>query len=351
MLAVALLVAACAPGPVAGPAASRGDDASTAIGGAPATSPPAEAARALERVRVGYATPTGAFAAPWAAKEAGLCEQYGLDCELTYVASGPTLIQATVAGELDFGELAAPASMHAYVEGADVVWITGAVNVPISFIIAAPEIMRVEDLRGRTVGVTRIGTTTHTFMNVALRAAGLDPERDVQVFQTGGTPETRGALASGRIAAAALGPSYLLLPQDGIHVVADVAGLGIPWPYGGAISTRRQIAERPERVRRYVQAYTAAVARLRADPELAIAVLMRYGEVADRAIAAQQWAMFVPHFTLPPYPQRAAMEAAVSEELAATSPRALEIPPQEFYDDRFVRELDESGFVRGLGGR
>ncbi|HEY7062569.1 MAG TPA: ABC transporter substrate-binding protein [Chloroflexota bacterium] len=311
---------------------------------------PAAAPRALERVRVGYATPTGAFAAPWAAKEAGLCEQYGLDCDLTYIASGPTLIQAMVAGELDFGELAAPASMHAYVEGADLVWITGAVNVPISFIIGLPEIARVEDLRGRTVGVTRIGTTTHTFMNLALRAAGLDPERDVQVFQTGGTPETRGALTTGRIVAAALGPSYLLMPQDGIHVVADVAALGILWPYGGAISTRRQIAERPERVRSYVQAYTAAVARLRADPELALDVLQKYGEVPDRAIAAQQWAMFAPHYTLPPYPRRAAMEAVVREELAPTNPRALDIPPEDFYDDRFVRALDESGFVRQLGG-
>jgi len=256
-----------------------------------------------------------------------------------------------VAGEIDFGELAAPASMHAYIEGADVVWIAVAVNTPISFIIGTPEITRVEDLRGKTVGVTRIGTASQTFMNMALRAAGLDPERDVQVFQTGGTPETRGALVTGRIAAAALGPSYLLVPQDGIRVVADVAALGIPWPYGGAITTRRQIAARPERVRTYVQAYTAAVARLRADPELGIAVLMKYGDVPDRAIAAQQWEMFAPHYAFPPYPQRAAMEAVVREELAPTNPRALEIPPQDFYYDRFLRELDESGFVRQLSGR
>jgi ABC-type nitrate/sulfonate/bicarbonate transport system substrate-binding protein len=301
-------------------------------------------------VRVAYGAPSGAFAAPWMAKEAGLFEKYGLDAELTYLSSSPTMIQSMLAGELDFNELAAPAPNSAVLEGGEVVWITGAVNAPVFWVIARPEIATMADLRGRTVGVTRIGTTTHTFMNLALRAAGLDPERDVQVFQTGGTPETRGALTTGRIVAAALGPSYLLMPQDGIHVVADVAALGILWPYGGAISTRRQIAERPERVRSYVQAYTAAVARLRADPELALDVLQKYGEVPDRAIAAQQWAMFAPHYTLPPYPRRAAMEAVVREELAPTNPRALDIPPEDFYDDRFVRALDESGFVRQLGG-
>ena len=81
-----------------------------------------------------------------------------------------------------------------------------------------------------------------------------------------------------------------------------------------------------------------------------VAGLTIWGIEHYRAIAAQQWAMFAPHYTLPPYPRRAAMEAVVREELAPTNPRALDVTPEDFYDDRFVRALDESGFVRALGG-
>src|SRR5229473_6311087 len=182
---VALLAAIACAGPPAAPAPNAAGDERAASQAAP---------RPLERVRIAYGAPSAAFAAPWLAKDAGLFEKYGLDAEITYIASGPTLLQAMIAGEIDFGELAAPASMNAYLEGGEVVWIAEAVNRPVLLLIARPEIARVEELRGRTVGVTRIGTTTHTFTKIALRSVGMDPEAGVQILQTGGTPETVAAL-------------------------------------------------------------------------------------------------------------------------------------------------------------
>jgi NitT/TauT family transport system substrate-binding protein len=344
ILVVASLLA-CAP---AAPRAPGAEPGARAPGAAPAASAPPR----LERVRIAYATPSGAFAAPWMAKEAGLFEQYGLDAELTYVASGPTLLSSMLAGELDFGELAAPSSMNAYLESGEVVWITSAVNRPVLFLLAPPEIARPEDLRGRPVGVTRLGTTTHTFMRLALQHAGLDPERDVQILQTGGVPETIAALQAGRISAAVSGPpSHLRALQGGMHILSDLAALGIPWPFGGSIATRSAIAAHPERVQNYVKAYTEALHLLRTDRERAVEVIASYSQITDRAIAEQTWELFRPYYTLPPYPDPAAMEVVVREELAAINPKAWEVPPQAFYDDRFVRALDESGFVRALAGR
>ena len=86
--------------------------------------------------------------------------------------------------------------MSALLEGADVVWLTGTTNRPLQILMAAPEITRIEDLRGRAAGVTRLGSTSHTFLKLALRTVGLDPEHDVQALQTGGVPETVAAIAA-----------------------------------------------------------------------------------------------------------------------------------------------------------
>jgi ABC-type nitrate/sulfonate/bicarbonate transport system substrate-binding protein len=301
-------------------------------------------------VRVAYGAPSGAFAAPWMAKEAGLFEKYGLDAELTYLSSSPTMIQSMLAGELDFNELAAPAPNSAVLEGGEVVWITGAVNAPVFWVIARPEIATMADLRGRTVGVTRIGTTTHLFMRLALRTAGLDAERDVEIRQTGGSPETLAALQSGGISAGVTGPpSHLVAVEAGMRLLADLGGLGIAWPSGGTVATRGFIAARPAVVAAYVKAYTEAVYLLRTDRERAVDVIAKYGELTDRALAEQTWTIFRDRYVLPPYPDPRAMQTVVDEELVNTSPRARELPLDAFYDDRFVRELDQSGFVQALG--
>jgi NitT/TauT family transport system substrate-binding protein len=339
-LAALFLLAACSAGPSARPEPA-------AVGAAAPTSP-----SRLEHVRLAYGAPSGGFATPWMAKDAGLFERYGLDVEIVYISSSPTMLQSMLAGELQFGELAAPASMNAYLESGEVVWITGAVNRPILYVVGLPEIQRLEDLRGRAVGVTRLGTTTHTFMKLALRSVGLDAERDVQILQTGGTPETLAALQTGRIAAGVTGPpTHLQAVQAGMRIVADLADLGIAWPFGGSITTKSYIASHPETVRGYVKAYTEAIYLLRTDRERSIAVLQKGGQVDDPQVAEQAWEAFRDRYTLPPYPDVTAMEAVVQEELAATNPKAAEIPPTAYFDDRFVRELDESGFVRGLGAR
>jgi NitT/TauT family transport system substrate-binding protein len=350
---VAVVVAiGCAAAPQSpAPRAPATAPPSAAAPSAAAPAPAATAPIALERVRAAYGAPSASFMGLWLAKEAGLFEKYGLDVEMTYIAGGQILVGSAIAGELDIGELAAPTPMAALLEGGDTVWLTGAVNRPLQFLLAAPDIARVEDLRGRAVGVTRLGSTTHIFLKQILRATGLDPERDVQALQTGGVPETVASIQTGRVAAGIMGPpSHLVGVQAGLHVLADAAVLGIPWPYGGTMATRGYVAAQPERVRRYVKAYAEALHLARTDRERTIAAMVKYADIGERSIAETTYDIYRPYWSVPPYPDPAAMEVVIREELVASNPRARELPPQAYYDDRFVRELEESGFVRQLLG-
>jgi NitT/TauT family transport system substrate-binding protein len=345
-LVTVLTVLACTP---AGPAAQD----RAAAGAAPAAGAPAATARpALDRIRIAYATPTPAFAAPWVAKELGLFEKYGLDVDLTYTSNGLSLLAALLSGEVAFGEVAAPAPMSAYLEGGEVVYVASAVNRLGLMVVTPPSITRLEDLRGRVLGVTRIGSITHTFMRYVVRSAGLDPEQDVTMVQVGGQPETVAALESGRISAGLLGtPAYRLALKSGFHVAYNLAERGVAWPQGGSVTTRNNISAHPERIQSYVKAYTEALHVLRTDRGAAVDAIAKYADMADREMVEASWEDYRPYYAMPPYPDRAALEMVIQEELIPANPRAAEVPPEAYYDDRFVRALDESGFIRDLTSR
>jgi ABC-type nitrate/sulfonate/bicarbonate transport system substrate-binding protein len=338
---LALLLAACG-------APARG-------GGAPAAAPAASApvaTPALDRIRVAYGAVTGVYATTFMAKESGLFAQYGLDADLQVIPSGPTLVQTMLAGETDFAETAAPAPMAAVLEGADTIWVTSALDRPILLMVATSDVRRLEDLRGRTIGSNRVGTITFQLTGVALRLAGLEVNRDVTLQQIGGQPEVVAALASGQVAGGLLAPpAHLQAVQAGLHVVTNLADLGILWPQAGALTTRRQNTERPERVRNYVKAYTEALYRLRTDRERAIDVLMQYARIEDRATAGETYDFMRDYFVIPPYPNPAAFEVVVQEDLVPSNPRARDVPIQSYYDDTFLRDLEQTGFFRELDAR
>jgi NitT/TauT family transport system substrate-binding protein len=339
ILSLALVVAACTA-----PATSPVTTSSPAISSAAGPQP--------DSIRIATGAVSGVYAATFLAKESGLLERYGLEADLQIIGSGPTLIQAMLSGEIQFAEMSAPAPMSAALEGGDIVYLATALDRPFLFMVAAQDVSGMSDLRGRIIGANRVGTLTYQMTRLALRSAGLEMNRDVTVHQVGGQPELVAAMLSNQVAAGLLAPpAHLQAVQGGMHVIGDLAELGLLWPQAGVVSTRRQLAERPERVRNYLKAYSEALYLFRADRELGIKVLMQHTRIEDRKTAADTYDILRNRFIVPPYPARAAFETVVQEELAPANPLARELPIQTFYDDAPMRELEQSGFFRDLDAR
>src|SRR5918996_2998475 len=148
------------------------------------------AAEGLQKLRVAYAAITAAFSIPWLAKEAGIFQKHGLDVEIVYIAAGSRAVQTLVGGSVDIAAIGGPAGVDAKLAGADTVYIAIPVNRVLVFTVAAPQIQRIEEMRGKSIGVTRVGTVTDFFTRVYLRQNGLTPDRDVIIRQMGGLPET-----------------------------------------------------------------------------------------------------------------------------------------------------------------
>src|SRR4029077_13493460 len=117
------------------------------------TTAPGYAAEGLQKLRVAYAAITAAFSIPWIAKEAGIFQRHGLDVELVYIASGSRAVQTLVGGSIDVAAIGGPAGVDAKLAGADTVYIAIPVNRVLVFTVAEPHVQRVEELRGKSIGV------------------------------------------------------------------------------------------------------------------------------------------------------------------------------------------------------
>ena len=140
-------------------------------------------AMARDRLAHGYSSASGVFAGLWVAQEGKIFEKYDIDSHLVLIASGSLMVQAMLGGELPIAGAAGSAAGEASLGGADIVMVGSMVKVPAFYIMALPDIKAVDDLRGKTVGVTRFGSSTDFTMRYVLRKQGLEPGKDVTIFE------------------------------------------------------------------------------------------------------------------------------------------------------------------------
>ncbi|MBX5492140.1 MAG: ABC transporter substrate-binding protein [Chloroflexi bacterium] len=341
LLAIGGLLLACrsAPAPAASPAREQLEPATAA-------SAPPPAARA---VRVAYVALSPAQSPPWIAVERGLFEKHGLAVELTRVAGGEA-IKALVAGELDFAFGPAGTAALARLQGGDVAVIGSMIHTLPYEVWVGPAVAQPADLRGKRLGINRLGTTTDFVARFALRRWGLEPDRDVPLIQVGETGEMLAAMERGAIDAAVMESlyGYLAAKQGGLHRLVNVSDLGLVYLFGG-IETRRSLADsEPDLMLRFLKATVEAIALFKQEREFTLDILAKYTRLDDREALAYSWEEHATrYFQRLPYPTREGYTLLV-EEQAAVEPAIRQLDPADLLLDRFVRELDTSGFVDAL---
>src|SRR5947208_10190029 len=216
----------------------------------------AHAAEGLQKLRVAYAAITAAFSIPWIAKEAGIFQRHGLDVELVYIAAGSRAVQTLVGGSIDIAAIGGPAGIDAKLAGADTVYIAIPVNRVLVFTVAQPQIQRIEEMRGKSIGVTRVGTVTDFFTRIYLRQNGLVPDRDVMIRQMGGLPEIVAGLKAGLIEGGTFGfPAVLHARAAGFRVLVDYNTAGYRYPLSSIIVTQKLLRTREAAIRRFLEAH------------------------------------------------------------------------------------------------
>ena len=288
---------------------------------------------------------------PWIAEEAGLFRRYELEFPLVYIGSSPLATAAMLGGD---GELLMDGGLgpvRAFVQGTtELVCIGGQKNILTQSILAKPPIKRLEDLRGKKVGVTRIGATTHYFATQAFRKIGMEAGRDYTMIQTGGAPEMLAALVSGAIdagtlsspldaQAVALGHQYIVYGPD----------LRIPQVAVGFMTRRSTLAKRPQVLGRFMRVMAEAAKILHTDKEFTFKVLGKQLKIDNRKILETGYDAEIkalePRLTIRPEAFQ-----AVLDDVAQIDPRAKRVKPDDLIDRRFLDEMTKSGFFDQLWG-
>ena len=299
----------------------------------------AEPAASAERVRVAHSTLTATNSVLWVARDRGIFPRHGLDVSLIYVA-GVRSMQALLAQEVEIGSVSGTTAIQANLAGADSVIVAGISNSVLMSLVAAPDISTIEALRGKRVGVTRFGSLSDFMARSSLLRAGLTPDRDVAILQTGGYPESVAAMQAGGIQAAMLSPPYhtIAIRRLGFRELIDLSRT-TKYQSNALVTLRRFAQSKPAVLTAFMEAYVEAVRVFKQDPEFTLGVLGRAMRSNDRQILEETYGFYRDYFTDIPQPTIEGIQL-ILDELAPRTPKAREVRPQDFVDLRFVQALD-----------
>jgi len=242
-------------------------------------------AQDLKRLR--YAVSSATTQLPiWAAKEGRLFSKHGLDVEVILMRGGPLNTLAIVSGQMQLSSSGAESVVAARAEGADLVLLACPIDIDPVYLIARPEIKSAVELKNKTTGVTRLGSTTHFYLRLALKQVGIDADKEMRILQFGTGADLAVALETGRIAVAALTLRTAIRFLDrGWPLFVDLTKTNFVYPPSCVTSSRAFLKEQPGTVERFLKAYVEAISLFKNDRQFAERLYAKaYRETDSRVI-------------------------------------------------------------------
>ncbi|MGE5305368.1 MAG: ABC transporter substrate-binding protein [Alphaproteobacteria bacterium] len=305
--------------------------------------------RPPEKINIAYSSVSGNMAPLWITYERGFFRKYGLDVKMVFIESGSTAVQSLIAKEVAFAQMAGAGAIQSRLRGSDVVMIAGFLNTMDYQLMVDKSITRPEQLKGKTLAVSRAGSSSDFATRYALDKFGLTPGKDVTILEIGSQPARFAALESGKVHAAMIAvPSTLKAKALGFHTLADLQMLGLEYQHTGLATTQALIKSRPDLVRNVMKAYVEGIHYYKTHRAESMAILGKYLKTTDADVLAEVYEHLGTLLTPEkPYPTLRGIEIML-REMSAKDAKAKTRRPEDFVDLSFIKELDSSGFIDRL---
>ncbi|MBI4321394.1 MAG: ABC transporter substrate-binding protein [Chloroflexi bacterium] len=299
---------------------------------------------ALQKMKVILTAVSSMQVVPWIAKEKGLFERYGLDVELATASGSPMAVGALMSGEAQLIVGAQDAVISANFAGSDLVFLASGPIKLTTRLLGKTGVTSPVQLKGGKVGLGRFGTSAHFGAKYSLRQLGLDPASDVTLVQLGGQPEILGALTSGAVDGAVIAPQYARLAErQGLKILFDTNLANLRYHTSGIIARKSWIQGREETIRNFLKAYVEGMATAKKDKQFAMNVIGKFTNVTDPETLADSYGDLMAASPDKPYALTEALKTTLDDMV--DEPKAKTADPNQFIDNRFVEELDKSGFI------
>jgi NitT/TauT family transport system substrate-binding protein len=327
LVAACLLVVSCAP-VVAPPAATS-------------TPPP------LTHLVVAYSNISPTITPLWIARQSGIFEKHGLDVDLQYVASA-TSVAAVVSGQMQLATVGLSEVLGAIAGGADLIVVANQVPAYTYIFEVAPGIQTAADLKGKSIGISRTGSSSDIGTRVVLKKFGLDPDKDVNLVQTGSVSDRAAAMKSGALqGAVASPPETLAVERLGWHPLFDLAALQLPAVTLGLVVQRSYRDTHQTTVQAYVDALVEGIARVRSDRALTFELLKSNMNVESEEDLNATYDYFTRPDLMPslPYP-RPEQFVDTLEILGKSNEKLAQVDVGALLDPSFVKSVEDRGIAK-----
>jgi len=283
----------------------------------------------------------------WIIDKAGIFRKHGLDVSLT-LAQGNLPIQAMLAGSFDIGFVGAVPLIGAVLSGAQLKLTATMFDKMLYGLATSRDITTGSQLKGKRIGISRVGTTSEMAARYAVSELGLDPDRDVTMIQVGNSPERFAALRTGSIQGMAADPSDMIRAQrEGFPILVDLTQSNIDFVVGGVVMTERFIRDQEKTVLAFLRAYVEGLHYFKTHPEESSRVAATMLRTTDLDALRQSWKVYERITSAKPYPSSKGLEPVI-RLVAVRNPAALNAKPAQFIDSRFIEQIDKSGFIDRL---
>jgi len=304
---------------------------------------------AQEKLTVSYSSIDAPSANWYIAQEKGLYKKYGLDVESIFIPASSTNVAVLVAGQLKFGNGTGGTIASAAVGGANLVAVACFMNTLPYELIVQESIKTPEQLKGKSLGISRIGSASDVVARVFLKNLGLEPDKDVAIIQVGGGGERAAAFRTGRIAAFPAPPGVLHLtkgmPQRVLISTADFQK-PYPFPYICGTTTKSYLAANRPTIKRLVMALTEGVQFFKTRKEESKQILAKYSRQNNEAYLEAAYEINAKLFERVPYVGREGMDIQLKDALTKKPSSTVKV--DDIVDDSIVAELEKEGFFDRL---
>jgi NitT/TauT family transport system substrate-binding protein len=300
------------------------------------------------KLRVSYSVISAASLVTWVAKDAGLFRKHGLDVDLIYIGSATKAVSATISNDTPITQGAGTGSVLARLSGADTVWVASILDTTNQSLVVLPAIRAPQDLRGKTLGVTRFGALSDFGVRKYLQSIGMEPERDVKILQMGGLPETLAAMQGGFIHGGALSSPILTKAKMlGFNELIDLGTLGIKYPATSFITTESFLKSNRAVVSEFLKAIVESAFYVKSHKDFSISVLRKYTKINEQPILDDTYQIYIQRY-IRSVPMPSPEEAKTVLDQIKDNPKARAADPASFLRTDLMAEIEQSGFIRSL---
>ena len=306
-------------------------------------------AQDLKKIKIGYPAISYNQIHIWVAKDAGLFRKQGLDAEVIFFRGGQLATQALVAGDppiVNIGTI-----VQAGLQGHEVALIASTESAYAYSVVARPGIAKVEQLKGKRIGVSGFGSASHNAVLILLSKFNLEPNKDVAVIIAGATTERLGAIEAGRVDATVLTPSEMpRARKQGLVEVYDMLDMGIEVQGNGFATTRSFIRNQRETALAALKAYVESLYYIPRHREETLKITGKYMRTSDSDVLDATYNWFVKHVAKKPYPTLKGIQFLL-DQFAPRMPQAKNAKPEQFVDLTLLQQLEREGYFAEMAKR